>query len=125
VKGLGLDAGALIALERGDERVRALLRVAVDKSLKMHVVAGVVAQTWRGDAKQARLSRFLNATEVSTVPMDGVVAKAVGQLSGRSGVSDVVDVHVCLDARQNGHTVVTSDPHDLARVDPRVPLIVV
>ena len=45
--GLTLDAGALIALERGDRRVVALLREALDRRVRICVPAGVVAQVWR------------------------------------------------------------------------------
>ena len=40
-----------------------------------------------------------------------------------SGHADIVDVHVALCARERRHAVVTSDPDDIARVDPRLPLI--
>lgn len=123
--GLTLDAGALLALERADERVRALLRGAVEQGWELHVVAGVVAQTWRGGPRQARLARLLAATEVRVPPLDEVMARAVGVQCGRSGHADIVDVHVALNAREHGHAVVTSDPHDIARVDPSLTVITV
>lgn len=121
--GLTLDAGALIALERGDERLRALLRKALNDGWALHIVAPVVAQTWRGGPRQARLARLLDSREVSVPALDALTARAVGELAGRCGHSDVVDVHVALDARAHGHAVVTSDPHDLSRVDPTLTLI--
>ena len=124
-EGLTLDTGALIALERGDERVRALLRRAIEERLQLHVVAPVVAQAWRGGPRQARLARLLDAREVEVPPLDAVTARAVGLLSGRSGHADIVDVHVALHARDRGHAVVTSDPTDIGRVDPGLTVIVV
>ena len=51
------------------------------------------------------------------------VARAVGEMCAGSRHADVIDVHVALCARERGHAVVTSDPDDLARVDPALPLI--
>ena len=44
VTGLTLDTGALLALERGDGRVRALLRRASEVGTALDVPAGVVAR---------------------------------------------------------------------------------
>jgi len=124
-EGLCLDAGALIAIERDDMRVSQIIDQALRHGGDIHIVAGVLAQVWRGGSRQARLSRFLGVPHVSIVPLDEHAACAVGQLCGLSGHSDIVDVHVVLHARSRGHTVVTSDPDDLRRVDRRIPLIVV
>ncbi len=43
-----LDAGALIAFERGDARMRALVREALRTKARMVVPAGVMGQVWRG-----------------------------------------------------------------------------
>src|SRR6478735_12015468 len=104
---LSLDAGALIAIERGDPHVFDLLNEALESGLEIHVVAGVVAQTWRGGPRQARLARLLNAVELHTHPLDEDTARAVGELCGASGHDDVVDVHVALHARLHDHRVVT------------------
>jgi hypothetical protein len=121
--GLTLDTGALVAVERGDPRIRALLRSAVVRGLELHVVPGVVAQAWRGGSRQARLARLLNSREVEFPIFDDAEARAVGVLCGLSGHSDVVDVHVVLHARQADHKIVTADPDDLRRVDPSAELI--
>ena len=39
------------------------------------------------------------------------------------GHDDIVDVHVALCARERQHAVVTSDPGDIARIDPTLPMI--
>jgi hypothetical protein len=123
VNGLTLDTGALLALERGDPRVRALLERALTNNLSLSVPAGVVAQAWRGGPRQARVARMLADPRVVVVALDDRTARAVGLLCGRTGHPDVVDVSVCLCARQRGDSVVTSDPGDLAAVDPRLRLI--
>lgn len=123
--GLTLDTGALLALERGDARVRALLQRALERRLALAVPAGVVAQAWRGGPRQVRVARLLGDPLVEVPPLDDAMARAVGLLCGRSGHADVVDVHVALHARDQGHRVVTSDPNDLLAVDPGLQLIVV
>ena len=123
--GISLDAGALIAIERGDPDVRALLREAVDRGLGVHVVPEVIAQVWRGEPRQARLSALLSARGVTTPDYGAHTARAVGRLCGTSGRHDVVDVHVVWHARSLGHLVVTSDPDDLRAIDPALPLVTV
>ncbi|MCL2091448.1 MAG: hypothetical protein FWH11_09565 [Micrococcales bacterium] len=125
VRGLTLDTGALIALERGSAKIRALLSRATENQIALAVPAGVVAQAWRGGPRQARVARLLGDPKVHVVPLDDTTARAVGLLCGRSGHPDVVDVHVVLHAREHDHTVVTSDPDDLWAVDPGLALVVV
>lgn len=123
--GLTLDTGALLALERGDGRIRALLLRALEHDLALAVPAGVVAQAWRGGPRQARIARLLGDSAVDVPPLDDATARAVGLLCGRSGDPDIVDVHVALHARDRGHRVVTSDPEDLRAIDPGLELILV
>jgi hypothetical protein len=40
-----------------------------------------------------------------------------------SGTSDIVDAHVVICGRRAGQQVVTSDPDDLERLDPSLPLV--
>ena len=121
--GLTLDTGALIGLERGDERVRSLLQRAVAKHIPVAVPAGVVAQAWRGGPRQARIARLLADPDVQVVALDDPTARAVGALAARSGHHDVVDVSVALCAAERGHIVLTSDPNDLAAVNACLGLI--
>jgi predicted nucleic acid-binding protein len=120
--GVTLDTGALLALERGDPRIRALLRRALANGIVLDVPAGVVAQAWRGGPRQARVARLLSDPAVRVPPLDDVTARAVGLLCGRSGHHDIVDVAVVLHARERGHLVVTSDPGDLQSIDPSIRL---
>ena len=122
---LSLDAGALIALERGDPKVRGHLRRAFERRAQIHVVPEVVAQSWRGGPRQAVVAQLLAADEVEIPAYDGATARAVGHLCGVSGHSDVVDVHVVLHARLHRQVVLTSDPDDLRAIDPDVVTIAV
>ncbi len=123
--GLTLDAGALIAFERNDRRLVALLARALAHELPVVVPAGVVGQVWRDGRRQARLARFLAADEVEVEILDDHRARAAGQLCGVRRTSDVIDASVVLGARERGDRVVTSDPDDLGRLDATLELIVV
>lgn len=123
--GLSLDAGALIAVERGDPDVRALLRQAGQRGFEVHVIPEVVAQVWRGGARQARVGALLAARGVDTPAYDIHAAREVGRMCAETACRDVVDAHVVWQARARGHLVVTSDPDDLRTLDASVPLFVV
>jgi hypothetical protein len=114
----------LIGLERGDERVRSLLQRAVTAGIPLAVPAGVVAQAWRGGPRQARIARLLADPDVHVVVLDDPTARAVGVLGARCGHDDIVDVSVALCAAERGQVVLTSDPEDVAAIDPRLALIV-
>ena len=81
-----------------------------------------VAQAWRGP-RQVRLARLIKSSDADIAVMTATVARAVGSLCAATGHTDVVDVHVALCARDRHHVVVTSDPDDIARIDPTLPLI--
>lgn len=121
--GITLDTGALIALEAGGPRMRTLVRDAVVSGVRLAVPVGVLAQAWRSSARQARIARLLHASVTEIVPLDRRSALAVGRLCRQTGASDVVDVSVVLCARLRGHAVVTSDPDDLAAIDPGLTLL--
>ena len=83
-----------------------------------------MAQAWRS-SRQARLARLLKSPDVDIAVMTLSVARSVGLICVGTDHDDVVDVHVVLCARQRHHAIVTSDPRDIARVDPTVPQILV
>jgi hypothetical protein len=119
-----LDAGALIAFERNDRKVRTLIELAMTHGRTLHVPAGVVARVWRDGARQVRLARLLGSGLLDVHALDRDEAQAVGVLCGRSGTHDVVDASVALLARRLRAVVVTSDPDDLRRLDPLVSLVI-
>lgn len=121
--GITLDTGALIAVERGDRRLQALLDEATATGSDLAVPAGVIAQAWRGSLRQARLARFLALSSVTAVVLDEPEARAAGALCGRAGTADVVDASVVICARARGHSVVTGDPDDIAALDPALRLV--
>lgn len=123
--GLTFDAGALIAVDRGDERVVALIRTARTAGLPIAVPAGALAQVWRDGRRQARLAGLLRVRSGApdVVVLDGRTARAAGELCGRAGTADVVDASVVLCALARRDRIVTSDPDDLRRLDPTATLI--
>ncbi len=112
---LVLDTGALIALDRNDRSVWAILRNAADNFAPVSVPAGVVAQAWRDGSRQALLARAL--VHCDEIPLEGSLARATGLLCGRAGTADIVDASVALIAAARSQTgptaLVTSDPTDL------------
>lgn len=110
---LVLDAGALIAIDRAERPVGALLRVAQRERLPVRTSAAVVAQVWRGGPRQANLARTLAG--VGVVAMDHTAGRRIGELLARSGGSDVVDAHVALLATP-ADTVLSSDVGDMRRL---------
>jgi predicted nucleic acid-binding protein len=121
--GITLDAGALIALARGDKRLIALLHRALAQRLKLRVPSGVVGQAWRDGRTQVTLARFLRIDEVEIIPLDEQLARACGELCGAKGTADIIDASIVILARQRGDHIVTSDPRGLRRLDPNCPII--
>jgi hypothetical protein len=108
-----LDAGALVAIDRRDRRVGAMLHLLNAQGLPLHTSAGAVAQVWRDGRRQALLSRVLAGVRVVGIsPDDG---RAVGELLAKSCTSDVVDAHVAL-LVDEGDRLLTSDVSDLERL---------
>ena len=116
--GIVLDAGALIALDRGDKRMIALLDRALAQGRAFRVPAGVVGQAWRDGRVQVALARFLRSQEVEIVPLDEQLARACGELCAATNSPDVIDASVVILARERRDPIVTSDPNDLRRLDP-------
>lgn len=121
--GTTLDTGALIALEAGRPRMVALVETAMRSRSLLSIPAGVLAQAWRGGARQARIARLLRSTTTEIVALDRSEALQVGVLCGRCASTDVVDASVVVCARTRRHRVITSDPDDLAALDPQLVLL--
>ena len=108
---LVLDAGALVALERLDRDVIALLKRERLARQAPVTHGGVIGQVWRGGGgRQANLSRLLAGIDV--VPLDEQLGRRVGMLLKQTKTSDVVDAAVALLAK-DGDEILTSDARDL------------
>lgn len=108
-----LDAGALVAVDKRDRRVRAMLQLLHAQGVPLYTSVAAVAQVWRDGRKQALLARVLAGVKiVGLAPGD---EKAIGELLAKAGTSDVVDAHVACLVR-NGDRLLTSDATDLQRL---------
>jgi predicted nucleic acid-binding protein len=109
-----LDAGALIALARGDRRARALLELALDERLFVQVPTPVLAQVHRGDHEHARMDRALAEVDEFIATTERI-ARDAGELLGLADLSDAVDAIVAAEALGGAPAaILTSDPRDIA-----------
>jgi hypothetical protein len=108
---LVLDAGAFVAVERGDRDVVALVKRERLSGRVPVTNGGVVAQVWRGGrGRQATVAKLLAGVEV--VSIDDGLGRRAGMLLARTGRADAIDAAVvCLAA--DGDDILTSDPGDL------------
>ncbi len=120
---LVLDAGALIAVERGDRDAVAVIQAARLDGRAVVIPAAVVAQTWRDGPRQALLARLLSATDVEVEILTHEVARATGQLCGATHTSDIVDASVVIVARRHNATILSSGRGDLIRLDPTLAIV--
>jgi hypothetical protein len=112
-----LDAGALIAAERGNRGLIAVLGGAAVLGCRIVVPASVLAQIWRGGSRSAVLARLIEASEID--PLNEKRAKEIGVRLARRDASDIADAHVVCCASEQHATVVTSDSDDIqALADP-------
>ena len=112
VSALVLDAGALIAVERFDRSMWAILAEARERGTDTFVPSTVLAQAWRGGPRSAPVARLLEACAIDD--LDEVRAKEVGIRLGARGTCDVPDAHVACCATARQAVVATSDPDDIA-----------
>lgn len=125
MNGITLDAGGLIAIDRNDRRILALLARAMDLGMRVTIPATALAQVMRNPSRQARISRLIRQAGTNLVALDGPDATAVGLLLARTGTSDIADAHVVICAQRAQQAVVTSNPAGLRRICPKLNLVVV
>ena len=123
VNGIAFDAGGLIALERNNRRVFSILATALEDGSRIIVPATALAQVIRNPATQVRLWRMVQHDATDVTPLDASHAQAVGALLARTGTSDITDAHVVICAQRSDLVVITSDPLDLKRLDPKLRVI--
>lgn len=109
-RGLTLDTGALIALERRGARALRILTAAKERGMLVTIPAAVVVEWWRGAS-----ARSVDVARTGIVePLRFTLAQAAGEALGKvkRGPSPV-DAIVMASAATRGDTVLTSDCHDL------------
>lgn len=121
---LVLDAGALIALEKGSKQLAGLVRNGTGLGLRIVVPASVLAQVWRGGPRSASVARLIDANEVDS--LDEARAKEVGARLGSRRRYDIADAHVVCCALEHRAVVASSDEGDIrALSDPKDDLTVI
>jgi predicted nucleic acid-binding protein len=108
--GVTYDTGALVAADHGQRRQWARHRAL----LAYREVPVVLAQAWRGGARQALLARLLAGCDIEA--LDDTQARATGTLAARAATTDIVDACVTEGALRRHDLVITSDPGDLRAI---------
>jgi hypothetical protein len=112
--GVTYDTAALIAADRSDRRMWARHRALLGHREVPTVPAPVVAQAWRGSARQVQLARLLTGCNIEA--LDDSQARAVGALAARAATTDIVDACVVEGALRRRDLVVSSDSDDLLSI---------
>jgi predicted nucleic acid-binding protein len=110
--GFTFDTGALIALERGDHRMRTVLKLARTDSVRIVVPTVALGEWWRGKTK----ARELLIASVHLEPLTESLAKLAGEALAKIRKATFVDAVVMASAAQRGDVVYTSDQGDLERL---------
>ena len=112
IRGITLDTGALIAIERRKQTGTRLLELAKRRLAILSVPVVVVAEWWRGrtDVRE----RILDVVNVE--PLSLGVAKTAGEALAKVPRSTPVDAIVMAFAASRGDVVFTGDPDDFERL---------
>lgn len=111
---LVLDSGALVAVDRGDRRIAAKLRVAEQSGMDLRSTGVVIAEVCRDErGRQASLARLLKGVDVR--PVDRRLGQDAGALLGRAGTKDPADATVVA-VTATGDRILTGDPDDIRRL---------
>lgn len=106
------DTGALIALERREDRMRAFFAALHARGTRITVPTAVISEWWRG--QRGPLARILDTVVVE--PLSRPLAMLVGETLGAVRGASLVDAIVVASAARRGDTVLTSDLGDLTRI---------
>jgi len=104
-----LDAGALVAVDKRDGAVGAMLRVLQREGVPVLTSAGVVAQVWRDGRRQANLARVLSGVDIAAI--DDVSSKKVGELLRQNRTDDLGDGQVALLVQPKDQVLTSDEPH--------------
>jgi predicted nucleic acid-binding protein len=113
------DAGALIALERRQQRIWKVFLRALETDVRITVPAPVIAEWWRSrtDARE----KILAAIYVE--PFTTALAVRVGEAMAATKGATLVDTTVMASAALRGGAVYTSDVGDLERLQRYFPSV--
>lgn len=111
-----LDSGAIIASERNDPLIAAILKAARKNRTPVIVPASVVAETWRGPTTHPRAAQLFGSIDAFP-ELSETSARRVGALLAISKTAAIVDGHVVAVALAlRPSTIVTSDVGDVTHL---------
>jgi len=113
VSGLVLDAGALIALDREDQRMLRRLWRTRQEGEPVRTNPMALAQVWRDGKRQATLARALHDIEVKSITEED--GRRAGELLAATETREPIDASVAQLA-QAADQLYTSDPGDLRKL---------
>lgn len=113
---LTFDTGALIALERWDRPMMAILAAAERDEKRIYMPQVVLVEWWRGESRRGR--QILEAITVDPFTtrqarIAGEALAAMGERARGRGSTLSIDALVMASAAERGDIVLTSDPDDL------------
>ena len=110
------DSGAIIASERNDATLAAILKAARKDRTPILVPATVVAETWRGASTHARTAHLFGSVD-GFPELNEQTARRVGALLAISRTAEIVDGNVVAIAiALRPATIVTSDVNDITHL---------
>lgn len=112
IRGITLDTGALVAIERRKPKGIHLLELAKHRLAVLSAPVVVVAEWWRGrtDVRE----RILDVVNVE--PLSLAVAKTAGEALAKVPRSTAIDAIVMAFAASRGDVVFTGDTDDFERL---------
>lgn len=120
-----LDAGAVIALTRGEHVARQVVRRANASGVEVLLPVVVVAETYRGRPSDARMHRAMEVVD-QVPPATEAIGRIAGSLLGAAGSAETIDALVVAEAvARGGGRVLTGDARDLARLASPHPEVVI
>lgn len=114
----------MIAFERSEEQIHALLDEVIEGDEEILIPASALAQVWRDGPRSARLAHLIAGS--TSDALDEARAREVGERLGSRKKADIADAHVVCCALGYDADLVTSDPEDmelLARPDEKLSVI--
>lgn len=117
-QGLTFDTGALIALERGEKRMRTVSLAARASGALVTVPAPVLIEWWRNGPRQRAVLDAITV-ERTTERLAMLAGEAIAAVHGATPI----DALVVASAAQRGDVVYTSDFDDLDRLRAHFPSV--
>jgi predicted nucleic acid-binding protein len=117
-QGLTFDTGALIALERGEKRMRTVSLAARASGALVTVPAPVIIEWWRNGPGQRAILEAVTV-EQTTERLAKLAGEAIAAVPGATPI----DALVVASAAQRGDVVYTSDFKDLDQLRAHFPAV--